>query len=196
MRTLSAIAYGLTCLLGLTTPTHAAPATSPQTNHGFVRYEDMDAKDKAATDGCTSPPEFKTLVFVECLNEDRPKFASLIKQDFPDAKELYTDVNQHVPEDLRFWVEAGVRQYYVRGKYDRLVIISSFRRPNLGYVGESGSAALKRNMGYFSAAKENDGPRLVLLSTQKDPPSSYLNLVKASGGSYRMLKQDSNGNFN
>ena len=199
MRTPTLFALALTCLLGLATPGHAAPtkvAAQPKLNHGFVRYEDEDAKQKEVTDGCTGAPGFRTAIYVECLNEDRPKFDALIQRDYPGARVLYTAVNQHVPEDMRLLIESGVRQYYVRGKYEKLVLISSFRRPTLGFVGETASGAYKRYLGYFTSAQEEDGPRLILLSTQKEPPTNYLNLVKASGGSYRALKLDSNGNFN
>ena len=113
----------------------------------------------------------------------------------PGAKKSYTSVNTNVDMDVRMTVESGLRQYYCRGPFKNLVVISSFKVANVGFENEPKAVATSRWQADFAAAKKDEGPRLILLSTEKDPPYSYLRFVRASGGEYRKLLARTGGNY-
>ena len=139
--------------------------------------------------------DFKTLVMVDCKIEDRERFDSFIDKNFPDAKLLYTDVNEHVGDDvvhdLGYGVGAAVHSFH----HAELVLVSGFAKATTRIDGKTEAESTKYWNSVFTSSGKEKAIKLHLVSTNKEAPNSYLRLVDKSGGSYRILKVGKDGNY-
>ncbi|NBN95223.1 MAG: hypothetical protein EBV31_06315 [Verrucomicrobia bacterium] len=127
--------------------------------------------------------DFKTLVMVDCKIEDRERFDSFIDKNFPDAKLLYTDVNEHVGDDvvhdLGYGVGAAVHSFH----HTELVLVSGFAKATTRIDGKTEAESTKYWNSVFTSSGKEKAIKLHLVSTNK------------SGGSYRILKVGKDGNY-
>lgn len=184
------VVLGLLC--ALTSLGYAAkpvvPDDRPHRDPGYRPYEEQSPKDQEITRKCTMPNDYDTYVVVSCLLSERPIIEEFIRKNYPRARTGWNGLDSDANADAYWDLESAVRQYYARGKYKNWVIISRFNRATLGQRDYNRAAAFKRFLSDFGAAKNEEGPRLTLLSTVKEPPEAYLKFVEASGGEYRKLK--------
>jgi hypothetical protein len=182
MRTPSLSACGLALLFALTSLGFAAEEKTGDTAP-IPRHQRRQEGD------------FKTLVMVDCKIEDRERFDSFIDKNFPDAKLLYTDVNEHVGDDvihdLGFGVGAAVSSFH----HTELVLISGFAKATTRIDGKTEAESTKYWNSVFTSSGKEKAIKLHLISTNKEVPNSYLRLVDKSGGSYRILKAGKDGNY-
>ena len=183
MKNLAAIACGLTCLLGLTTPTHAASAIS----NSDVPPHTLRPRPEKGT--------FNTLVMVDCRPDDRNRYDVLIDKEFPGAKVLYTSIDENVGGDvvgtLGFGAWSGLKEFH----HKELVIISGFERATtkIGKKTEEESAKIWDEA--YAPTGKKKAIKLHLLTTDKEVPDAYLRLVDSSHGTCRKLTLGSDGSY-
>jgi hypothetical protein len=182
MRTPALFALALTCLLGVTTPGHAAGQEKPE---GVPPLRPMRRE----------TGDFKTLVLVDCKIEDRPRLDSFIDRTYPDAKVLYTDINEHVGGDaiheLSYGVGSSIRTFH----HSELVLISGFTKATTKIEGKSDQDSSEYWKSIFTSTPKHKAIKLHLCTTDKEVPDAYLRFVDKSAGSYRKLTLDKDGNY-
>ena len=183
MRTPSKIALALTCLLGLTTPNHAASAYP----NSEVPPRTLKPRPEKGT--------FNTLVMVDCRPDDRNRYDVLIDKEFPGAHVLYTSIDENVGSDviefLGFGVWSGLKEFH----HKELVIISGFDHATtkIGKKTEDESAKIWDES--FAPSGKKKPVKLHLLTTDKEVPDAYLRFVDSSHGTCRKLTLGSDGSY-
>ena len=175
--------YGLALLLALTSSGHAASDDKPSP---LTKYTSKYGHDFEIAD---------TLVFVDSFIADRERFTPLLDKQFPKSKALYTCIDEYVGKDpiheIEFGTEHGVKEVHHR----TLVIISGFKNASLEFANRSEEEAMKHWIATFTPTRKHKPIRLILLSTDQEPPEEYFTFARLSGGYYHKLTMGKDGNY-
>ena len=170
--------FALTCLLGSTTPILRAK----EADDSFGKRHNVDQAD--------------TLVFVNAIIDDRPRFEAIIDKAYPRAKVLYSSIDPHRDHNISDQLLFGTREDVVKEIGHRtLVIISNYREATLqvGQMSYEDSLAMWNQM--FTPAKGRPTVSLHLFSTDKTPPQDMLRLTHLSEGTYYKLTPNKDGSY-
>lgn len=183
MRTRSTIAGGLLLLLASTSLGKAAAEdkTAPTAKYVSKFGHDFETAD--------------TLVLVDSFVADRERFTPLLDKQFPKSKALYTCIDEYVGKDpiteIAFGTGQGIKEVHHR----TLVIISGFKDASLSFARRSEAEAMKHWLGTFTPTRKHKPIRLILLSTDQEPPEEYFTFARLSGGYYHKLTPGKDGNY-
>ena len=138
----------------------------------------------------------KSLVLLNTKVDDRRRFETLIDREYLSSYVLCSAVDEDRDRNIVYQLLLGTRADIIREHgFDTLVIVSNFRDATLQYEKLSYEDSVKYWVTRFEEAKKVRPIRLVLLSTDKKPDADLIALAEHTGGSYRKLKPNADGNY-
>lgn len=138
----------------------------------------------------------QSLVFLNTKTEERRHFEALIDLEYLSSYVLCSAVDEDRDRNIVYELLFGTRAANMEEfGFETLVIVSNFHDTTLQYEKMSYEASVKYWIKRFEDTKKLRPVKLVLLSTDKQPDPDMIALAEHTGGFYRKLKKNADGNY-